>query len=86
MPIKSPTKRLQFESKKLNGVVNKMKVFFATKDENNKRREEDFLKLSPGERLIAFIEMISAQSELPFPFNTEHPNSQKNNFVIYKKR
>jgi len=61
-----------------------MEIIFATKEENNKRREDDFLKLSPGERLIAFIEMISAQPELSSPRNAEHPNSQKNNFVIYK--
>ena len=61
-----------------------MEIFFGTKEENNKRREDDFLKLSPGERLIAFIEMISAQPELPSPRNAEHPNSKKNNFVICK--
>ena len=61
-----------------------MEIFFGTKEENNKRREDDFLKLSPGERLIAIIEMISAQPELPSPRNAVHPNSHKNNFVIYK--
>ncbi len=75
---------MQFESKKLNGVVNNMKVYFATKDENNKRREEDFLKLSPGERLIAFIEMISSIQIIPSQ-DDEHPNHRKNNFVIRKK-
>ncbi len=62
-----------------------MDVYFATKEENNKRREEEFLKLSPGERLLSFLRMISE-----YPLKTEckdgvHPNHLKGNFVIKKK-
>ncbi|MCF8367075.1 MAG: hypothetical protein K9H16_14895 [Bacteroidales bacterium] len=62
-----------------------MEIFYGTKETNNKRREEEFLKLTPGERLIAFIEMVTAPSVLPLSDNYEHPNDKKNNFVIRKK-
>lgn len=63
-----------------------MEIFFASKDENNKRREEEFLKLSPGERLMAFIDMICAPPPTPLPDDYVHPNDAKGNFVIRKKR
>jgi len=62
-----------------------MEIFYGTKEANNMRREEEFLNLTPGERLIAFIEMICAPRTLPLPDNYEHPNDKKNNFVIRKK-
>jgi hypothetical protein len=62
-----------------------MEIFFGTKEENNQRREEEFLKLTPGERLIAFIEMVTAPRTFPLPADYEHPNDKKNNFVIRKK-
>lgn len=62
-----------------------MEIYFATKDENNRRREKDFLKLSPDERLIAFIEMISVRSCLPSRDGDVHPNWKKGNFVIDKQ-
>ena len=61
-----------------------MEVIFATKEENNKRREEEFLELKPGERLLAFIDMICAPPALPLPDGYRHPNDKKNNFVIRK--
>ncbi len=61
-----------------------MEVIFATKEENNKRREEEFLELKPGERLLAFIDMICAPPALPLPDDYRHPNDKKNNFVIRK--
>lgn len=62
-----------------------MEIFFASKDENNKRREEEFLKLSPGERLMAFIDMICVPPPTPLPDDYVHPNDAKGNFVIRKK-
>ncbi len=61
-----------------------MKVIFATKEENNKRRQEEFLKLRPEERLLAFLEMVCAPPALPLPDNYQHPNDKKNNFIIRK--
>lgn len=63
-----------------------MEIYFGTKEENNKRRQEDFLKLSPGERLIAFIEMVCRPGIYPVPDDYEHPNDRKNNFVIKKRK
>jgi len=54
-----------------------MEIFLVTKEENNRRREEEFLKLTPGERLIAFIEMVTAPRAFPPPENYEHPNDEK---------
>ena len=61
-----------------------MELIFATKEENNKRRQVEFLKLSPGERLIAFIEMVCKPSATPLPDDYQHPNDKKNNFLIRK--
>lgn len=62
-----------------------MEIFFATKEENNLRREKDFLKLSPAERLISFIEMVCTPSPFPLPHNYVHPNDKKCNFIIRKQ-
>jgi len=61
-----------------------MEIFFASKEENNKRRQEEFLDLTPGERLEAFLEMISKPSIFTLPANYKHPNDEINNFVITK--
>ncbi|MDZ7777403.1 MAG: hypothetical protein U5L09_18245 [Bacteroidales bacterium] len=42
-----------------------MKVYFATKEENNQRRQEEFLKLSPVERLESFLRDASINAALP---------------------
>lgn len=59
-----------------------MELYIGTKEENNKRREEDFLKLPPEERLIAFINMVSRPPLHPRPDSYEHPNDKKNNFIL----
>ena len=61
-----------------------MEIYFATKEENNKRREEAFLKLSPGERLLSFIDWVCTLGPLPLPDDYVHPNDKKGNFVIRK--
>ena len=61
-----------------------MEVIFGSKAENNQRRQEEFLRLSKGERLMEFLRMISQ----PNPFNSakkgEHPNDKKRNWVLRK--
>ncbi len=59
-----------------------MEIFFGSKEENNNRREAEFLKLSPGERLEAFIEMVCRPHLFPLPDDYKHPNDKKNNFVL----
>jgi len=63
-----------------------MKIYFANKEENNKRRKGEFLKLSPEERLYVFIDMICAPPLIPLPDDYTHPNDSKGNFVIRKTR
>ena len=59
-----------------------MKVYFATKEENNQRRQEEFLKLSPDERLESFLRDASLNAALPQKEGASHPNDKKGNFVI----
>lgn len=59
-----------------------MKVYFATKEENNRRRQEEFLKLSPVERLESFLRDASLNAVLPQKEDVSHPNDKKGNFVI----
>jgi hypothetical protein len=61
-----------------------MEIFFGTKEENNKRREEEFLKLSPGERLLVFLKQIGQQSTFPNKNPGVHKNDAKGNFVLRK--
>lgn len=57
-----------------------MELIFATKKENNKRREEEFLALSYAERLEWFFTMLD---ENEFVGNEKsHPNDKKGNFII----
>lgn len=53
-----------------------------TKGESNKLRQEEFLKLSPAERVMSFFEL--SRRILKFPTNL-NPDSKKNNFVLKKK-
>ncbi len=62
-----------------------MEIFFATKEENNKRRENDFLKLSPADRLASFIDMVCTPSPFPLPDDYVHPNDKKGNFILRKQ-
>ncbi len=57
-------------------------VHFATKEENNRRREEEFLALSPGERFELFLKLCSAMSHFP----QGRPAEDKGNFIVDKLR
>ncbi len=59
-----------------------MEIFFATKEENNRRREKDFLKLTPYERLINFINRLSTPETNILPDDYVHPNDKKGNFIL----
>lgn len=51
----------------INGVycLIDMEIIFATKEENNRRREAEFLEMAPEERLKAFIRMVSSPPPIP---------------------
>lgn len=57
-----------------------MEIIFATKEENNKRREIEFLSLSYAERLELFFLMFD-ENEI-IGKDKSHPNDKKGNFII----
>jgi hypothetical protein len=59
-----------------------MEVYFGTKEENNARRQQEFLKLHPAERVMQFIRLSQAMAAFP----TNAPKVDKGNFVITIKR
>jgi hypothetical protein len=44
-----------------------MQIYFQTREESNQRQREDFLKLSPGERFMAFLELSRKMNRFPKP-------------------
>lgn len=59
-----------------------MEIRFMTKEESNKLRQEEFLKLSPPERVMSFFEL--SRRILKFPTHFE-ADSKQGNFVLKKK-
>jgi hypothetical protein len=57
-------------------------IHFATKEENNRRRQEEFLALSPGERFELFLKLCAAMSHFP----QDRPVEDKGNFIVDKLR
>ena len=55
-----------------------MEITFTIKEESNKRREEEFLKLEPIERIYKFLELVVRVNKFP----TKHKKEKNNNFVI----
>lgn len=55
-------------------------IFFATKEENNERRLQETLSITPHERLILFLKR--AENMLFSELNQNHPNHSKNNFIV----
>jgi hypothetical protein len=56
------------------------KIFFGSKEENSKRRQDEFLSNSPYERFLLFLRM--AEEMRFFETVAPHPNSLKDNFII----
>jgi len=55
-----------------------MKISFQTKEESKRQQEEEFIELSPSERLLSFLVMLKKMRA--FPTNAEYDT--KDNFVI----
>ncbi len=55
-----------------------MEITFTTKEESNKRRKEEFLKLTPAERIYKFLELVVRVNKFP----TKAKKENKNNLVI----
>ncbi|MEQ8711753.1 MAG: hypothetical protein RIC80_01985 [Cyclobacteriaceae bacterium] len=58
------------------------KIIFATKEENNSRREKEFLALSPSQRVMCFLNMLGQFNK----FETRAKDESKDNFVIEKRK
>lgn len=55
-----------------------MEVRFQTKEESNKRQQEDFLKLSGAERIYSFFKLSVEMKKFP----VKHTVEKSKNFVI----
>ena len=55
-----------------------MEIRFTTKEESKKLQEEAFLKLSPVERVINFLQLFAQFMQFP----TTKPYNTKNNLVL----
>jgi hypothetical protein len=56
-------------------------IFFETKENNNRRREAEFLRLTPDQRFWTFVKMVD---ELAI-FQTNKPGFDKGNLVLEKR-
>ena len=56
-----------------------MELRFQTKEESNQLQQDEFLKLSKGERLYSFFRMMERMSKFPVK-NKDDKN--KDNFLI----
>lgn len=54
-------------------------IHYGTKEENNLRRVKEFLKLSPSQRVIRFIQL----SKIMALYETKKAN-KSNNFILTK--
>ncbi|MEM6738333.1 MAG: hypothetical protein AAF620_19920 [Bacteroidota bacterium] len=55
-----------------------MIVEFRTKDQSNKIQEEDFLSLSPADRIYFFLNLMMKSKKLP----SKDDPTKKDNFII----
>lgn len=62
-----------------------MELSFASKEKNNRRREEGFLRLKPIEQLMDFIDRVSKPTLIPSKDHMSHKNDKNGNFVLYSE-
>ena len=55
-----------------------MKLRFQTKEESNRQQREEFLKLSPSERVWRFFALVAQVNQFP----TKHKEDSSKNFTI----
>lgn len=58
------------------------RIFFDTKENNNRRREQEFLNLPPAERVMVFLRDVERFGR----FVSHAPERGKDNFVVRKKQ
>lgn len=57
------------------------KIIYATKEENNERREKEFLALTPNQRVMYFLKMVGEFNK----FETRATGETKGNFIVEKR-
>lgn len=57
-------------------------IRFETKEESNKRQEEEAMKRTPDERFRFFLRLVAELSR----FQSGGHKEEKNNFVLVRKR
>ncbi|MBL4587126.1 MAG: hypothetical protein JKX84_08745 [Flavobacteriales bacterium] len=57
-------------------------LIFDTKENNNRRREKEFLALSPDKRVEVFLKMVGNSAKFP----TKIKRSDKGNFIVEKRK
>lgn len=56
------------------------RLIFDTKENNNTRREREFLALDPAERVAVFLRMVDQYAIFP----SSIPSGKKDNFILEK--
>jgi hypothetical protein len=56
------------------------KIFFGSKEDNNRRRDEEAINRTSHERFIFFLKLCEEMEF--FGSSGAHPNDKKNNFII----
>lgn len=59
-----------------------MEIRFQTKEESNRKQQEDFLKLSKVERIYSFLRLMERVNQFPVK---NKMNKNKDNFLIVIK-
>jgi hypothetical protein len=62
-----------------------MEIRYLTKEESNKIRQEEFLALSPSERILAFLELSRRINQL-FPSKISFEERTRGNFILERKK
>ena len=63
-----------------------MEVKFQTKKESKRKQQEEFLKLSGGERFMRFLELSRRINRIPSKHQLSFEERNKGNFLLMKEK
>ena len=63
-----------------------MEVKFQTKEESKRKQQEEFLKLSGGERFMRFLELSRRINRIPSKHQMSFEERNKGNFMLTKDK
>lgn len=61
-----------------------MKISYQTKEESNRQQEQEFLALTPHERVLRFFDLMEQMKKFKTKFSENEGES--NNFIIHLYR